>query len=446
MQGIEIAELYTVYKACTAVYIDTRKSLKGGLFFALGQKNTRGVHRGNAFAEQALESGQAAFVVINDPDLKQKYLKDNRFIFVEDAEKALQALAAYHRNQLDIPIFAIAGSNGKTTTKELVHSVLSLNKKVFSTKGNLNNHLGVPLSLLSIDAQYDVAILEIGANHLGETAFLANLIAPDYGLVTNCGKDHLGEYGSVENIVRANKELYDVLAERGKIALVHEENAQLVEMSAAVENRLLYGSKSALKAKITQRPMLGVHLSYKAESITLNTQLFGAFWLDTVLNVAAVALELGCTLEQVKKGIEAYKPAALRSELLNWKGAEVILDCYNANPSSMEVFLDEIEQSNEEKSTYLVLGEMLELGDYSKAEHQILVDRVVKMKAETVLFVGACFDPIDFSSVGQAAQVHHLKDYKAVAAFLEKEAVADTRIYVKGSRGNRLEQSFGRTL
>ena len=192
-------QLYSIFLKHPKVFIDTRNDISEGIFVAVGQKDVNGFHRGNQFAEDAINSSKASYAIINDIELKEKYKHDNRFILVEDGEKTLQDLARFHRHNLTMPVLAIAGSNGKTTFKELLDAVLSSKYKTFSTKGNLNNHLGVPLSILSIDNSYEFVILEIGANHLEETRFLAEMILPDYGIVTNCGKDHLGEYGSVEN-------------------------------------------------------------------------------------------------------------------------------------------------------------------------------------------------------------------------------------------------------
>ena len=432
-------ELYKIYQNHPQVFIDTRKELSDAIFVAVGQKNEKGVHRGNQFAEMALESGKAAYAVINDPELKAKYANDERFILVEDGEKALQGLAHYHRQQLTIPVIVIAGSNGKTTTKELLDGVLSTKYKTFSTRGNYNNHLGVPLSILSIDASYEMAVLEIGANHLEETRFLAELILPDYGLLTNCGKDHLGEYGSIENVIQGNKELYDVLTETRKTAFVCKNDQQLVDISAEVNNRIFYGDGTTLDATVLATPFLKFELKIKEQSIDVQTNLFGRFWLDALLTAAAVGHHFGVSLEDYKKAVEAYQPAALRSQLTEWKGNKVLLDCYNANPSSMEVFVDEIQQSSMEASKVLVLGEMLELGVYSKAEHQTLVNRIDLTAYDEVIWIGESFLEVNITT---ADNQHYFPEKAAAEAYLQAQNYEGKYFFVKGSRGNRLETLF----
>ncbi|WP_264791724.1 UDP-N-acetylmuramoyl-tripeptide--D-alanyl-D-alanine ligase [Aureispira anguillae] len=431
--------LYQLYLDHPFVFIDTRKELLNGIFVAVGQKDERGAHRGNQFATFAIESGKAAYALINDVDLKEKYKEDDRYIFVEDGEKTLQDLAKYHRQQLTCPIIAIAGSNGKTTLKELLSRVLSSQYKTFATRGNLNNHLGVPLSLLSIDSSYEMAILEIGANHLEETRFLAEIIEPDYGLVTNCGKDHLGEYGSIENIIKANKELYDVLAEMDRTAFVCTNDSLLVDISAAITKRIFYGKTATVKAQILARPFLKFCLQIDDFETTVQTNLFGQFWLDALLGAAAVGHHFGIAGTTIKNALESYQPAALRSQLIEWNGNKVLLDCYNANPSSMEVFLAEIQASSLQASQILILGEMLELGAYSVAEHQQLIDRINWEAFKAVFLVGAAFLEVSFPP---AKQLHYFENKAAVEDYLSKQDYQQCYFFVKGSRGNRLEELF----
>jgi UDP-N-acetylmuramoyl-tripeptide--D-alanyl-D-alanine ligase len=431
--------LYQHYLKHPFVFIDTRKELSNGIFVAVGQKDARGAHRGNQFAELAINSGKAAYAIINDVELKEQYATDERYLLVEDGEKALQEFAKYHRKQLKCPIIAIAGSNGKTTIKELLHRVLSHKYKTFSTEGNLNNHLGVPLSLLSIDHTYEMAILEIGANHLEETRFLAELIEPDYGLVTNCGKDHLGEYGSIENIIKANKELYDVLAESNKTAFVCTNDSLLVEISNALPNRVFYGQNGLVNATVISRPFLKFELTIEVAKWIVQTNLFGTFWLDALLGAAAVGHYFEIDGASIKEGIESYHPAALRSQLVTWEDNKVLLDCYNANPSSMEVFLAEIQQSNLEEAKVLILGEMLELGEYSKEEHQKLVNEIDLNEFEQVLLVGASFLEIDLPV---SEKLQHFENRSAVQDFLSTQDYKRHYFFVKGSRGNRLEALF----
>ncbi len=439
MKYTSITDLYAIYQRHPLVFIDTRKKIQQGIFVAVGEKNDLGVHRGNQFAEQAIDSGQAAFAIINDPALKEKHLSDDRFLLVQDSEKTLQTLAQHHRNQLNATIIAIGGSNGKTTTKELLQLVLASKYKTFATQGNLNNHLGVPLSILSVDHSYEMVILEIGANHLEETYFLADLIQPDFGLVTNCGKDHLGEYGSIENIIKANKELYDVLAQTSKKAFVCQNDEQLMTMSSSVD-RITYGRDTFPKANIVSSPFLS--FDYHADTnstIRIQSNLFGKFWLDTLLNAAAIGTYFGLSTPTIKKAIESYQPAALRSQLLSWQNNQVLLDCYNANPSSMEVFLEEIQTGSISTNKVLILGEMLELGEYSQTEHQLLVDKIDYNLFHKVIFVGASFDTVTLPTF---ENIIHFPTTTATQTYISSQQYQQHYLFVKGSRGNRLEIIF----
>lgn len=438
---MNLEALYELYLNYPHVIIDTRKVIKDSLFFALGRKDERGVHRGAAFASKALEDG-AAVVLINDPELKSRHANDARWILVDDCESALQQLGRHHREKLNIPIIAIAGSNGKTTTKELIHAVLAQKFSVFSTPGNLNNHLGVPLSLLQIGKHHEIAILEVGANHLGETALLCRLVQPRYGLVTNSGKDHLGEYGSFENVIKANKELYDYFEENGGLVFVNGRDNILMESSKAITQRIAYGDDmNSVRAEITGSPLLELDLWINDASAIVKTALFGDFWRDTVLAAAQIGHQFGVDIRKISEAISAYRPAALRSQMLDWKNNTLLLDCYNANPSSMEVFVRAAQQSPE-MPKMLILGEMLELGDYSDEEHQYLVDKQIDYaRFEKVIFIGNEFLKIKFPD---NPQILHFVERTDAELWLKNNMRPEDKyyIYVKGSRGNRLEEIF----
>jgi UDP-N-acetylmuramoyl-tripeptide--D-alanyl-D-alanine ligase len=438
---MQIESLYQLYISYPHISIDNRKVIKDSIFFAVGRKDERGVHRGCQFAEAALEAGAAA-VVVNDALLLEQHKGDPRWVFVDDCEFALQQLGRYHREMLEIPVIAIAGSNGKTTTKELVHAVLSTKYVCFSTPGNLNNHLGVPLSLLQIGKHFELAVLEVGANHLDETAFLCRLVQPTYGLVTNCGKDHLGEYGSFENVIKANKELYDYFEENGGLVFVNGRDNILCETSKAVEQRILYGDdNSSVRAEITGSPLLELDLFINDESAIVKTALFGDFWRDAVLAAAQIGHQFGIDIHDIAAAISAYRPAALRSQMLEWKGNTLLLDCYNANPSSMEVFIRAAQQSPE-MPKLLVLGEMLELGDYSDEEHQFLLDNQIDYaRFEKVIIIGNEFTKVNLPGV---ENLQHFNDRNEAQLCLKNNILDNKKyyIYVKGSRGNRLEEMF----
>ena len=439
---VNIEQLYQYYQQHPHVFTDTRKARKGGIFFAIGQKDKRGkgIHRGNNFAIEAIERLGAAYAVVNDPTLEQHPKYAAHFLLVEDCEHTLQQLAQHHRQQLGIPVIAIAGSNGKTTTKELLHRVLEKNYRVFSTQGNLNNHLGVPLSMLQIDSSVELALLELGANHLGETAFLAQLTMPDYGIITNCGKDHLGEYGSVENVIKANGELFDYLALNTGHAFVNGDDPIILRLSTKVKNRSFYGREQEVSAQITKRPLIELELSIGEVVSRVQTQLFGAFWLDTLIGVAHIAHHFGVAPITIKNGIEAYSPASLRSQQISWQGHSVLLDCYNANPSSMDVFIVAVQESAS-TSKILILGEMLELGKYSQKEHLRLLNQIDYQAFEQVIVIGKVFQAIERPN---QSQLIYLEDTIALKNYLERHKSwnKETAFFVKGSRENKLETIF----
>jgi UDP-N-acetylmuramoyl-tripeptide--D-alanyl-D-alanine ligase len=439
MNTVELYELYIKYPSIT---IDTRKVFKNVIFFGVGTKNELGVHRGCQFAAEALAAG-AAFVVINDPVLKAAHLDDNQWILVDDCELSLQQLARHHREQLNIPVIAIAGSNGKTTTRALVELILGQKYRCFATPGNLNNHLGLPLSLLQINAEHEIAVLEVGANHVGETLYLCQLLQPTYGLVTNCGKDHLGEYGSFENVIKANKELYDYFEKVGGLVFVNGRDDILMEISEQCPQRIIYGDdENTLRGEVIQSPMLEIRLWINEDSRDIKTALFGDFWRDSVLSAAQIGYQFGLSIDQIKWGIEAYRPDALRSELIEWNGHSVLLDCYNANPSSMEVFIHAAQRSPE-LPKILILGEMLELGIYTEEEHQYLLDKVIDEKRfDKILLVGKEFSKIN---IPQSSKIKHFESTLLAQRWWFSEVfIQGCCIYVKGSRGNKLESLFGR--
>lgn len=439
--------IYALYQQHPHVYIDTRNAPANGIFIAVGQKDERGCHRGNQFAQQALEQCQAAYVIINDKDLYAQHQNDARWILVEDGEVALQTLAQQHRQSFTFPVLAIAGSNGKTTTRQLIQLVLAKKMRVFGTPGNLNNHLGVPLSILRIQPNdYDVAVLEIGANHLGETYHLSTIAAPTMGLVTNFGKDHLGEYGSLENIIKANAELYDFLAQNNGLAFVNTNDTQQIESSKKVgkwfffgkEPQGLNGSKSTVYVHSIASGVPALHLSITAwqETIDIETQLFGSFWADAVVAAAAIGVRFEVPLPDIKAAIESYTPASLRSQWTTWQGNQVLLDCYNANPSSMELFVREVQQYAK-PDDILILGEMLELGQYSPEEHQTLLDGLQPERLAAIVIVGN-----EFSGCRIPQGVLHFDKTAQAADWLRNHAPTGKQIFVKGSRGNKLETIF----
>lgn len=437
-----IAKLYQSYLSTKKVFIDSREAAQGGIFFAVGQTDAEGIHKSCAYAIQALEAG-ADYAVINSPAVyNQNPDYQSRLFLTNNGEQCLQMLAAHHRRQLKIPVVAIAGSNGKTTTKELLARLLPHRYNCFVTPRNLNNHLGVPLSILQINDSHEIAVLEIGANHLNETLALCQIARPSYGLVTNNGKDHLGEYGSIENIRRANAELYDYLRAHKGTAFVNANNNELMQRSAQVPQREYYGAGSSFYAELLTEPFLSFNLCYNNQKTLVTSALFGGYWAETLLGAAFVAHYFGINIETIAQELSAYKPQNLRGETRFWENNRLLLDCYNANPSSMSAFLQAIQTQTPttgENSTVLVLGEMLELGVFAAQEHQQLIDSINFDLYAHVFLIGAEFGKIKLPA---QAKLQHLSNAAELKTVLQRLNLQHHNIMVKGSRGNRLETAF----
>lgn len=426
---MDIAQLYIIYKNNPKIFTDSRKAAEGGIFFAL--KGDR--FNGNEFALQALEKG-AQYAVVDDPKLQS----NKNCIVVDDVLTTLQKLSTHHRNQLKIPVIAITGSNGKTTTKELTASVLNQSYSTLATQGNLNNHIGVPLTLLSITPEHEMAIIEMGANHPGEIAQLCEIARPDYGLITNVGKAHLEGFGSFEGVIRTKGELYNFLVKNEKQIFVNSDNPFLMEILPQDRDYLTYGTKATtaqLRGEIASNEVfITVKALFPKGWLYLRTKLSGGYNLENVLAAARIGLHFGIDPLKIQHAIESYTPSNNRSQFQDTGRNQVLLDCYNANPTSMEASIKNFIQMKKENKT-LILGDMLELGESSLSEHQNIVNLLVAENNISVLLVGTNFNLTN-------APEHYLKfnDSKQLNAFLEKEKIAGRLIFVKGSRGISLEK------
>ena len=427
---MKVEELYSIYSAHPVVITDSRDAEQGAVFFALkGEK-----YDGNAFARQALDKG-CAYAVVSDPSLGD----DDRFILVEDPLKTLQELAAYHRQQLDIPVLAVTGTNGKTTTKELIVAVLSKKFRVTGTQGNFNNHIGLPLTLLAADKTTEVLVTEMGANHPGEIAFLCDLAAPTHGLVTNIGKAHLEGFGSLENILRTKSELYDYLRKRGGVVFYNDDNDLLRERAGKIRNRVSYGTDE--KADIPFRPLKeGKMLTFvwKAPGGErgVRTHLYGGYNLENAMAAVAVGVGFGVPPEDIVDAVSSYVPGNMRSQVIRTKRRNtVVLDAYNANPASMRSAIEEFVLLEGEKKA-VILGDMLELGEYAEDEHEKILE-LLKEKGmeENVYLAGENFFRLSVRYGYKGFEIT-----TALKAFLEKNRLEGYTILVKGSRLMRLEE------
>ncbi|HNQ59300.1 MAG TPA: UDP-N-acetylmuramoyl-tripeptide--D-alanyl-D-alanine ligase [Bacteroidales bacterium] len=423
MENME--ELYRLYLSSKGICTDSRKLEVGQLFFALRGEN----FDGNDFAEIALENGAIA-VVIDDPEK----IALRNFYYVPDALTTLQQLAQFHRKHFQIPVIAITGSNGKTTTKELISSVLSGKYRIKATSGNLNNHIGVPLTLLSIQADTEFAIIEMGANHLGEITFLCEIVQPDYGLITNIGKAHLEGFGNLEGVIRAKTELYKFLALSNGLAFVNGKDELLLTKSSNLR-RILYNSdSSAVKGDIVDTTgYLKVSLRILNRDYLLHTQLVGAYNLPNILAAACIGNYFGVEDDKICEAIKNYRPSNFRSQFIKTQHNKLVMDAYNANPSSMEAAITNF-VSRFESPKAAILGEMLELGLESKKEHQAIVDKIASANIQKLFFVGK-----NFSDIALPPTAMHFENATLLKDYLRKEPLQQYFILIKGSRGNKLE-------
>ncbi len=385
---MQIEELYRIYRAFPSVSTDTRQIGQNSIFFALKGTN----FNGNVFADQAMGAG-ARYVVIDEVE----YKKNENYILVDDVLTTLQELARFHRRQLDISFIGVTGTNGKTTTKELLYTVLSQKYKTYATQGNLNNHIGVPLTLLAIDDSYEIAIVEMGANHIGEIAFLCDITQPTHGLITNVGKAHLEGFGSFEGVKKTKGELYDYLQEHDGTLFLQGDNSYLSEMAHArkIEHTITYGFSElndVFGRLISADPYLSLAWETRVDRrvFEVRTNLTGSYNLENFLAAIAVGLHFDVNPRAIDQGIEAYMPKNNRSQITKTERNMVIADFYNANASSMSAALDNMEALNVSHKV-VILGDMFELGDESYEEHAKTVFKAKSLTLDRLIFVGKEF-------------------------------------------------------
>ena len=422
---MELNEIHQLFLECSVASTDTRHIQQDSLFFAL-----KGPHfNGNAFAHQALESG-AKYAVIDEV----VHPTDDRFILVDDVLETLQNLARFHRDYLGLPIIALTGSNGKTTTKELIDAVLRSHFKTVATVGNLNNHIGVPLTLLSMTADTEIGIVEMGANHAKEIAMLCEIAKPNVGYITNFGKAHLEGFGSEEGVVKAKSELYDYLKSHSGLIILNSDDEKQVAQVGGYDKIYTFSetSGSSVNVKLTAvQPFLNVAL----KDIAIQSHLVGAYNFQN----SAAALTIGTYYEltplQLKKGIEAYIPANNRSQIIRQNSNEILLDAYNANPSSMEVALENF-KGIQNQNKLAILGDMFELGTVSSKEHLEVVNQAILTKNSSFYFVGSHF----FEHKTVHPKLLFFETFQDLQLHLEQSTISNTSILIKGSRGMALER------
>jgi len=429
-------QLYQIYLQHSTICTDSRICPTNSLFFALKGEN----FNANAFALSALEKG-CALAVVDEAE----YAIDDRFILVENTLDTLQQLAAYHRKQLGTKIIGITGTNGKTTTKELIAATLEEKYNILFTQGNLNNHIGVPLTLLQLKPEHEIAIIEMGANHPGEIKTLAEIAAPDYGIITNVGKAHLEGFGSFEGVKRTKSELYQNIFDHGKAIFINKDNANLIEMAG--KTGFAIGQTNVCTYSFDQKkkdtfvlgqttacsPFLKMQCTTdgQSRSFEVSTNLVGIYNAENVLAAVTIGKYFGLTNEQIKAGLERYMPQNNRSQLTITKFNKLVVDAYNANPTSMQAAILNFAQMDVKAKT-LILGDMLELGEQSAIEHQNIIDLLQQNKLVNVLLVGSEFGKT-------RSHFMHFKDVNELINHLKEYPVRNEYVLIKGSRGIKLE-------
>jgi UDP-N-acetylmuramoyl-tripeptide--D-alanyl-D-alanine ligase len=424
---INIKSIHSYFLKCNSVSIDTRKIDSGSMFVAIKGDN----FDANTFAKEALEK-RASFVIIDNPD----YFIDERTIIVKDSLATLQELAKFHREYLNIPIIALTGSNGKTTTKELIQVVLSKKFNTKATFGNLNNHIGVPLTLLSFTKDTEVGVVEMGANHQKEIEFLCEIAKPDYGYITNFGKAHLEGFGGVEGVIKGKSEMYSFLFKNQKTVFVNINDPIQVEKTTSI-NAFTFGlniqNADVIINSINANPFVEVELN----NIKITSHLIGWYNSNNINAAISIGIKFGVSIDDIKSAIEGFVPQNNRSQMLTINSNEIILDAYNANPSSMVVALENFFQL-ENKNKIAILGDMFELGEQSLAEHKFIVELVKNNNLVTTYFIGKDF----YANKIQNDKCNFFLTFEEFTNTFNGNNIKDSLLLIKGSRAMALERTL----
>lgn len=418
-----INDFYNIFLQSTGICTDTRKLEKGNFYIALKGEN----FNGNKFAKSAIDNGAiAAFV-----DEKEYENSDNQIFFVENGLTFLQNLAQHHRRKLNIPIISLTGSNGKTTTKELIANCLAQKFNVAFTQGNLNNHIGVPLTLLSINSTHDIAVVEMGANHQKEIEQLCAIAEPDFGYINNFGKAHLEGFGGFEGVIKGKSEMYDYLRNNNKIAFVNLDDKIQKEKSKDIEKITFSFDSNA--DYLFQRNSKNGYANIIYNQYELNSHLSGVYNENNIAAATTIALHFGISIQEIQKALDLYIPKINRSQEIEKSGFNILLDAYNANPSSMDAALKNF--YNKPNSKTVILGDMFELGDSSASEHQQIADLAESLKFEEIYLIGK-----NFFNTNTSDNIKKFEDRESFITYLESHSINTKNILIKGSRGMALEK------
>ena len=421
-------QLYAIFCKSGVVCTDSRQISGNSLFFALKGDN----FDGNLYAASALEKG-AAFSIVDNPEVAVS----ERFIVVDNVLTTLQQLAAFHRRSLALPVIAITGTNGKTTTKELTAAILGTQKKVEYTRGNLNNHIGVPLTLLSMTRETEMGIVEMGANHPGEIDFLCRIADPDFGIVTNLGKAHLEGFGGSEGVIRTKSELYRFLEAKNGTIFINGDSRILNSAAGNRINKVCYGTSEDNWMRgtlIRKPPYLNLRAYFPQAATEIKSKLIGDYNFENVLAALTIGRYFGIDPDKAVHAVESYEPSNNRSQLISSGTNTVIMDAYNANPASMQASIENF-LGLDASQKLLILGDMLELGTESAREHQKIVDLLANYPQLNVILVGS-----QFSSTLKPGSFISFTDSEKLKVYLSNHPVSDSLILVKGSHGIKLEK------
>lgn len=422
-----IEKIYKLFTEYPIISTDSRKIEKNSIFFALKGEN----FNGNKFASTALEQG-AVCAIIDE----QEYSISDKTILVDSVLQTLKDLANLHRKKLRLPILAITGTNGKTTTKELVSAVLSEKFNVSFTQGNLNNHIGVPLTLLKMNTDTEFGVVEMGANHPGEIADLCRIAEPDYGIITNIGKAHLEGFGSFEGVIKTKSELYHFIKNKNGTVFYNNENHLLTELTKDINKKISYGIDDAdFKGELlASPPFVHIKANFKKGVLYLNTNLIGNYNFENVLAAACIGNYFDVDPLAIQKALKNYYPQNNRSQLINKNGLKIIMDAYNANPTSMQASIKSFIM-NSSRNSYLILGDMLELGEYSKPEHTSILELLKNYPGNTVYTVGR-----NFLEIAENFKCQSFQNVEMLCSFLHDNPITEGDVLIKGSRGIQLEK------
>ncbi|MBK5202776.1 MAG: UDP-N-acetylmuramoyl-tripeptide--D-alanyl-D-alanine ligase [Prolixibacteraceae bacterium] len=428
---MKIEELYSIFVKHPEVSTDSRKISEGCLFFAIKGEN----FNGNLFANKAIEKGASYAIVDEARDI------DERIIIVDDVLKCLQDIACYHRHQLKTKILAITGTNGKTTTKELIYAVLSQKYNITCTFKNLNNHIGVPLSLLRLTTKTQIGIIEMGASHPGEIADLCKIVDPDLGLITNVGKAHLAGFKSLEGVIKTKAALYDFLRQKGGKCFINIDNPLLLKQASDLD-QITYGKSE--KAQLTGIPVKGkyfltVNILFPKGRLDIHSNLIGFYNFENILAAARVGIYFGVDPLDIAKAVKNYKPDNNRSQLIKIRSNKIVMDAYNANPTSMKASIENFSDIDHPHKS-IILGDMMELGEQSEKEHQKIVDFVQTKDFADIYLVGSFFAKTN-TKTNTDKKIRKFSSSDLLSEYLKKAEHAEEKlILIKGSRGIKLEK------